>query len=184
VAPTTSRLTATSAKSAWTICTRPVAVSAPTRIVPSIAPHVPSPPTRRDAAAAPACRKRRAAQKRKGKTRNGYRQAPARKTIALTAAREASRRRPSRRRALVGRERRDAKSTSRAGATMSTPIASPSHHRSQADPNESSRAPAIVTTVTPFVALTAVLASAPPTTRARTARTRSSAMLKPSARTR
>ena len=67
---------------------------------------------------------------------------------------------------------------------MSTPIASPNHHRSQADPYESSVAPASVTTVTPFVALIAVLASAPPTTRASTERTRSSAMLKPSMRTR
>ncbi len=42
---------------------------------------------------------------------------------------------------------------------------------------------ASVRTVTPIVALTAVLASAPPTTRARTARTRSRAIRKPSRRT-
>ena len=62
-------------------------------------------------------------------------------------------------------------------------MASPNHHSSQAEPYESSLVPASVSTVTPFVALIAVLASAPPTTRARTARTRSSAIRNPSRRT-
>ena len=58
-------------------------------------------------------------------------------------------------------------------------MASPNHHRSQADAYESSVASASVRTVTPFVALIAVLTRAPPTTRASTERTRSSAGVKP-----
>ncbi len=67
---------------------------------------------------------------------------------------------------------------------MSTPIASPNHHRTQAVPYGSSVASAMVRTVTPFVALTIVESRAPPTTRASTDRTRSRAGVKPIRRTR
>ena len=62
-------------------------------------------------------------------------------------------------------------------------MASPNHQSSHAEPYEPCRSPASVSTVTPFVALTAVLMRAPPTARASTERTRSSAGVKPIAPT-
>jgi hypothetical protein len=65
------------------------------------------------------------------------------------------------------------------GATISAPTASPNHQSTHAVPYESGRWSAIVSTVTPFVAATAVLRTAPKTVSARTDRTRSSSGRKP-----
>ncbi len=84
VAPSTSRLTTTTANPAWASWTCWVAVSPPSGTCPATAPHVPMAPTMKADAAAPSCLKRRAAQRTNGKMRYGYRQAPARNTSALT----------------------------------------------------------------------------------------------------
>ena len=60
--------TANAACASWT---RSVAVSPPRGMEPSTAPHVPIAPTRNADAAAPTCRKRSAAQSRKGKITYG-----------------------------------------------------------------------------------------------------------------